>query len=45
MRAPVTLFLALALCGCGAVPAGDTLEDIRHTRDIDYVIVGGVIAD
>jgi len=22
----------------------DPLEDIRHTRDIDYVIVGGVIA-
>ncbi len=24
--------------------ASDPLEDIRHTRDIDYVIVGGVIA-
>jgi imidazolonepropionase-like amidohydrolase len=22
----------------------DPLEDIRHTRDIDYVVVGGVIA-
>jgi len=34
MRAPATLFLALALCGCSIVPASDTLE-IRHATVID----------